>query len=86
MPDHRVGDEHGSGAVTDTGDSGQQFADLVLFELAGDLGLKLFKPFTESLQIFARIAHSGLVSLAVLTTNRDLGGIDQLARESSPTR
>ena len=53
----------------------------MLFKLAGDLGLELFKPLAESLQIFARIAHPGLVSLAVLPTDRDPGGIDQLACE-----
>ena len=40
------GDEHGGGVVTDAGNGGQQLADLVLFELAGDLGRELFKPFT----------------------------------------
>lgn len=52
----------------------------MLFKLAGDLGLELFEPFTYSPQSLARIAHSSLMSLAVLTADRDLGGIDQLAR------
>jgi hypothetical protein len=33
----------------DAGDSGQQFADLVLLQLSGDHGLELSKPCAESL-------------------------------------
>ena len=79
----KLGDKHGGGAVPDAGYSGQQFADLVLFELAGDLHLELFKPCAESLQIFARVAHSGLVARAMLTADRDRGGINQLLRKLS---
>jgi len=79
----KFGDKHGGGAVTDAGDGGQQFADLVLFELAGDLGLELFKPYAESLQIFAGKAHSELVARAMLTADRNRGGINQLLRKLS---
>jgi hypothetical protein len=69
----KFGDEHSGSVVTDAGDSGQQLADLVLLELAGDLGRELFNPFAQCLQIFARVAYASLVSWAVLAADRDFG-------------
>src|ERR1700694_389571 len=72
------GDKHGSGVVADSGDGGQELADLVLLEPGGDIAIELLKPLAQSLEILAGIAYAGLMGRSVLAANRDRGGGDQL--------
>src|SRR5215471_1112778 len=73
------GDEASSGLRADPIDGGQQRADLVIAQRGLDATLELAQTTASDVDVFARVAHLNAVCVAVVTADRSLRSVDELA-------